>query len=447
MGVPGGGENTHSWRHHEIVAAFQSLDVTDAVAQADKFDQIARDWEAAVRTFQHAVGGLLPQVWEGVAAAAAGSAIDAYVRQARELTVALEELPGIVRAAAEAIVATKYAIGSPSTQVSAGMGSEWPANGAVREADSTLSAAEEDARAAMRQRYVVPFGELIGRIPLLPTPLRTVDGGSEVGDRQLLIDIVGQSRSERRAQSRGGIEVPVDDSGATKVDGRVTGVPTESSDEVIDRSEGIGNSSGGAADWSAGPDHGAAQSSGTVAPMSTATTVTTYPGGTAAPPIPGGTGFHTAPTSTFAATIDPATVTAGRGPSPSSAGARSDHGVGMSAARDRTPGGRNHPLPGRQDGPRAGHSVAGSVSPVIGAGPPVGHASTRSVDRFFHCAGAPVTQSSPSIETERGLPQYLITQANTEELLGVALPAVAGGVIGGGADLLPGEQCSPVTRG
>ncbi|MFE9789297.1 hypothetical protein ACFYO7_28345 [Nocardia salmonicida] len=45
------------------------------------------------------------------------------------------------------------------------------------------------------------------------------------------------------------------------------------------------------------------------------------------------------------------------------------------------------------------------------------------------------------------MPEYLITLANTAELLGEPRPAIAGGVIGGGNDFSPGEQRSPATQG
>lgn len=455
VGVPGGGENTHSWRHREIVAAFEALEVTDALAQADRFEQIARWWDDGLRAFRHAVDGSLALAWSGVGADAAGSAVEGYVAQAHELTVALEELPRVVRAAAEAIVATKYAVGSPVVE---GTGaSAWTVSGAVHttgsaSAHGAASAAEENARAAMRQRYVLPFAQLIARIPLLSTPFRSFDSGGP-GDRQLLIGTARQSRGGRRAQSP--VEVSASDEAAS------TGEST-APDRVIGDSETVGRDGRGTGARTDGPDvaegrstesddEAARSGSATrVATASTVATVTTPPSTTATLTTPGGSGLLTAPTGTSAATIDPAPVSRGRGPSVDSMAGRARPIVTTNGAHDRTSDGaaRYQPPDQREvSRPGTGHSIPGSTGPVIGANPLSGHTPARSGDRFFHCGGAPPTPQAPGVDAARGLPEYLITSANTAELLGEPRPAVAGGVIGGGDDFVPGEQRSPATRG
>lgn len=455
-GVPGGGENTHSWRHGEIVAAFAALEVTDALTQADRFEQIALWWDDGLHAFRHAVDGSLALAWSGVAAAAAGSAVESYVARAHDLTLALEELPGVVRAAAEAIVATRHAVGSPVVEESDA--TAWSVSRAVHatgsaSAQGAASAAEEDARAAMRQRYVLPFAELVTRIPLLPMPLRSFDSDA-TGDRQMLIGASGQSRGERRTQpsveiatsgaanettATGVGSAPheaIGDSETMGRDGRETDVPNDGSEEFDN--------------LAAEPDDGAAGSDTATAVISTSTAATgmTQPGGTAALTAPGGSGLLTAPMGTSGAAIDPSADSTRHSPSAGSEAGRAGSNVNPSGARGRTPGGSaQYRPPGQREvsRPGIGNSIPGSTGPVIGADPPSGHNPTRSGDRYFHCGGALPT--APGVDAVRGLPEYLITLANTAELLGEPRPAIAGGVIGGGDDFSPGEQRSSATRG
>ncbi|MFC4372518.1 hypothetical protein ACFO5K_00260 [Nocardia halotolerans] len=184
--VPGGGENTRSWRHREIAAAFAPLDVTVAFGQADDFERLARYWETGLRAFDRAIGETLAEAWSGVGASAAAAAISTYLTQARELAVVLDELPGIVRAAAEAIVSAKYAIPQMS-EVSGGP--VWSAD--EMSTHSAISAAQEDAQVAMHQRYVVPFGALYGQIPVIPIPSPFFGPDSDSTDHRHLTETAG----------------------------------------------------------------------------------------------------------------------------------------------------------------------------------------------------------------------------------------------------------------
>ncbi|MEU4649284.1 hypothetical protein [Nocardia fluminea] len=426
--------------------------MTDALAQADRFEQIARWWDDGLRAFRHAVDESLASAWSGVGAIAAGCAVEGYVARAHELTVALEQLPGVVRGAAEAIVATKYTIGWAGVEETGA--AAWSASGAVHamgsaSAHGAASAAEEAARAAMRQRYVLPFAELAARIPVLPMPLQSL-GSGESNDRQLLIGSAGQSRGERRARSAGEVSAgggqnssatfeggaaeadPVGDSETDGRERRGTEEPIDSGPVELDDRPASSGSATTAASASAGAA-GAAPPSGTSAVIT-----------------PVGAGSLTAPTGTPAALIDPAVVVADRGPAAGSVAGRTAPSINTSGTGDRTwSGAPRHGSPGQHDvsRPGTGQSVPGSTGPVIGAGPSSGHTTTRSVDRYFHCGGAPPTAPAPGADAVRGLPEYLITLAHTAELLGEPRPAIAGGVIGGGDDLSPDEQRSTLTRG
>ncbi|MEV6219016.1 hypothetical protein [Nocardia sp. NPDC051833] len=175
--IPDGGENAWHWRHAEIARAFTALEVTDAIAQADRFDRIAVRWTEGLDAFARTMRETLATAWAGVGADAAGAAVSAYVARARELTPALVELPGLVRAAAEAIVATKYAI--PELVFDEPRSALSPSSGAA--AHRVAAAAEESARLAMRERYVLPFSAIDDRIPVLPTPIRPVGSEADSG--------------------------------------------------------------------------------------------------------------------------------------------------------------------------------------------------------------------------------------------------------------------------
>ncbi|MGW5923778.1 hypothetical protein ACWFPY_32710 [Nocardia fluminea] len=457
-GVPGGGENTHSWLYQEIVAAFEAIEVTDALAQADRFERIARWWDDGLRAFRHAVDESLASAWSGVGAVAAGCAVEGYVARAHELTVALEQLPGVVRGAAEAIVATKYAVGSRGVEETGA--AAWSASGAVHamgsaSAHGAASAAEEAARAAMRQRYVLPFAELVARIPMLPMPLQSL-GSGESKDRQLLIGSAGRSRGGWRARSAGEVSAgggqnssATSEEGAAEVepvgDSEIDGRERRGTEEPIDSTDLIDSRSVELDDRPA-----SSGSATTAASASAGATGAAPPSGTPAVITPVGAGSLTAPTGTSAALIDPAVVVAGRGPAAGSVAGRTGPSITTSGTGDRTWSGTpRHGPPGQHDvsRPGTGQSVPGSTGPVIGAGPSSGHTTTRSVDRYFHCGGAPPTPAAPGADAVRGLPEYLITLANTAELLGEPRPAIAGGVIGGGDDFTPDEQRSMATRG
>ncbi|WP_156910298.1 hypothetical protein [Nocardia mangyaensis] len=436
-GIPGGGENSWNWRHREIRAAFETLEVTDAYAQADKFALIARCWADGVAAFERAMGESLSEAWTGVGASAAAAAVDAHLAQARSLSVALDELPEVVRAAAEAIVATKYAI--PAQVESEGEASTWAMRGAAKY--RAAAAAEDYARAAMHERYVVPFGELDGRIPILPLPSPLVDSAAEVGDRGLLVAPAGRPGSETGVGARssaghagdaGGSDVSTVGAGEMSArPGPSPGATEDPDPSVADASSPVPAEFGG----TTGPDDGRTVASSTV-----------VAGAPVPLPAAGGTGIVTTPQGPLGqvdATMSPSRSLSG---SPYSGGerpTRTAQGASDSALTD----GPRYQQPPRHTpfGPGSGRSLPGAAGPVIGAERPSGITVTRPADRFFSCAG-PLSPLSPCEDTEHRLPDYLITEANTEALLGDPRPAIIGGVIGAGDDFVPGEQRSPAAR-
>ncbi len=471
-GVPGGGENARSWRHREIVAAFESIEVADAIAQADKFEQISRWWDDCVLDFEHAVNEALTQAWSGVGATGAGSAIAAYLAQARDLAVALEKLPAVVRVAADAIVATRCAIPPLVTDIGTSMASgRTPAVGrntaawSVHDAGSaathgTASAAEETARTEMGQKYVTAFGELVGRIPLLPTPTRRFGAVAESGDQRLLVD-GGRLPDDRRARSTVGAAEFADGSERDRgpAESGIGSVKPDSSainldgDDVAEADKGAVGATPASADqdrvMTSGAAGGAATgpAGGGAAVMASSGTGISLPGavGTSGQ---GSSGALTPPWGNSAAAVESPTTSAGRSSRTRPLAGSLWPTAGTECSGDRASGGSRYQPTGQHDVGRPGsaHSVPGATGSVNGADPAAGHASTRSVERYFHCAGAPQASPAPDEGGVRRLPEYLITLANTRELLGVPRPAIAGGVIGGD-ELVPDEQRSSATRG
>lgn len=542
-GIPGRGENVRNWRHREIVAAFAPLDVTAAVTQADSFEQIARRWEDGVSALAHSLREAQAVSWSGAAADAARTAVTAYLAEARELTAAFVELSEVVRAAAEAIVTTRSAIPEP-------VGTE------VGDATAKYGAQEwavETARTAMHERYVLPFGAMDRRIPVLPMPTRWVTAfpeewrasGAEEGrsSATLVGSPKGRPTAEDRPDDRDGsddrpgggrgvLDRPGDSSGDDDRphDGRDDDRPDDSSGddrpqpagsgprddragearvsadvdsqglsagqeahEDLDSTDLAANGSGSGSTTMADNSSGAAtmetndigpaeiEGSGTSATpevggrMGVGPDVAGTGGGESAeqgvgepvvrtasgnagvaslsPPVNGfGTAGGTTPLPS--PSVEPGSGWIGERPGRQdfSRDVRQDIAAGGTSAtgsgdRAWAGGPRPHPSPPSDPlEPGIGRSVPGAAGPVIGANPSTAVSAPRVLDRLFHYAAPPAAGQVPDPEHERALPDYLITAANTEALLGDRCPTVTGGVIGGELPAPDGEQRSASAR-
>lgn len=510
-GIPGGGENARSWRHREIAAAFAPLEVSDAVAQADKFARIARLWENGVAAFERAARDSTK--WSGAVADASSAAVGSYVAEARELTAVLDQFSVLVRTAADAIVATKYAI--PEQVAVAEVGPPWLATGQA-ESHRAAIAALEDARLAMRERYVVPFGEVDARIPVLPMPSRQGVPGGDSDDRLLRggrsAEIFGEhsgsgveggfaqveSRNsphspqtenlaptatspEGVATTAQGGSAATSDDGSTQ-GGNLAGAKAGSAGSVApgDDSAGSGDSPGPGADStmpgdssaigselaepgndpagsddSAGPhDDSTGRGDRSAVPGESSTgagdrsvragdgsvrasNTTMSTGGTSSAPataLIGGPGSPGVAAGALSSVVDPIVTSAGRDGSAHLGRAQGAWNAAPTASGDQS--GRDIPsLPpheAEQLRPGAGRSMAGAAGTVGGANSPIASSPARMLDRLFHCAVSPGAGQAPDSGAERVLPDYLVTRANTDALLGNPRPAVSGGVIGGG---------------
>ncbi|MGY2086602.1 WXG100 family type VII secretion target [Nocardia gipuzkoensis] len=374
--IPSGGEHPDSWEHSRINDTFQPLDPTSAINQASRYWQARTQWEQGVETFARSIQTSIAQAWSGPAAEQSKNAIAKYTSDAQNLTTSLEELYCRVRDAATAIANTKKAL--PDT-----VDYSWdervfhPSRWILSD---DRSEAEQAARVAMKEYYVQPFSEMDGKIPVLPTPVgptASVDipapppGGYQSGD------------SGGRSANDTGTGPAATDAG-TSDDTNSEGTPEETTTEEPQ-----------ATDESTQDQ----QSSDT-----TTADPSTTPAGVD-------------PTSTNpASTTDPTKTTPAGTPTPHSPG---------------TPGSPGSPSTSNQ--PQPGRSIAGTPgTPAMSPS-----AATAAATAARGTSGMPGMMApgarggGKDDESEHKTPDYLITQENTDELLGEAPRTVPGGVIGG----------------
>ncbi|MEV0363198.1 hypothetical protein [Nocardia fusca] len=369
-----GGEHTNEWEHPEIKAAFSPLLVQDAIDQAERYWQMRQLWEQGVETFIRSTQASLAQAWSGPAAEQSKQAIQDYIdKYARPATSALEALSAGVRNAAIAIVETKNAIGNPLTTDGF--------KGWLNETfnDSEIGRRTEAARVAMKTQYVDRFGELDTQIPVIPVPVGPT------------------STTDIPAPPPGGYNTDTGNPGAT-----TPGSPTGTAGETP-------------AGETPGTPEG--ETPGETPGEETTQPTTTDPGATATDPA--STENPTGTTPTVPAGTTPAGVTT----SPGSPG----------GTPSGTPG-----SPGTPESPTPGRTVQGT--PNTAAGVPAGAsaaAANAAANRGMTgmpMGGAGAGRGGQDDESKRSVPDYLINQENTAELLGDIPPTIDGGVIGRNPD-------------
>ncbi|MEU2121029.1 WXG100 family type VII secretion target [Nocardia niwae] len=379
--IPNGGEHTDSWEHSQINDTFKPLDPTDAFTQADTYWQARNEWERGVETFARSIQTSIAQAWSGPAAEQSKSAIAKYTGDAQNLTTSLEELYYRVRDAATAIADTKKAI--PDLV-------DIPFEDRIFHPrrwnlSSERFLAEQSARVAMNEYYVQPFNEMDGKIPVLPTP-------------------VGPTASvDIPAPPPGGYQSD-DDGGPTPNGPGTNPTATESGTSADENNDG--QPEGTSAEEQQSTDEPAQdqQSSDT-----TADDTSTTPAGVD-------------PTSTTpASTTDPAKTAPTTTPAPHNPGTPGSPG---------TPSTTSQPQPGRSV-PGTPGTPNTSVNPAAAARATSGLRGTSGMPGMM----APGARGGgKDDESEHKTPDYLITQENTDELLGEPPRTLPGGVIGGTPD-------------
>ncbi|MGW4717474.1 WXG100 family type VII secretion target [Nocardia sp. NPDC004260] len=380
--IPNGGEHPDSWEHSRINDTFKPLDPTDTFTQADTYWQARNEWERGVETFARSIQTSIAQAWSGPAAEQSKSSIAKYTSDAQNLTTSLEELYYRVRDAATAITDTKKAVPDLVNipfEDRIFHPRRWNLS-------SERFLAEQSARVAMQEYYVQPFSEMDGKIPVLPTPVgptASVDIPAPPPGGYHSDDSGGPSSNDSgNGPTSTDSGTPGDKDGDGKPDATSTEEQQQSTDESTQNQ----------------------QSSDT-----TASDTTTKPAGVD-------------PTSTTpASTTDPTKTTSTGTPTPHSPGTPSSPG---------TPGTTNQPQPGR--------SIAGapgtpntSVNPATAARTTSGLRGTNGTSGMMPHGSR---GSGKDDESEHKTPDYLITQENTDELLGEPPRTLPGGVIGGNPD-------------
>ncbi|PFX03869.1 hypothetical protein CJ469_01743 [Nocardia farcinica] len=388
--IPGGGEHPPSWRHPKIIDAFSPLDTTDANNQAQKYFEISQLWDQGVRTFARSIQNSIAQAWSGAAAEASKQSIQEYTKKAEELTPALTELSARVNEAAAAITRTKNEL--PDPVVITWTSWLWPPN--RFELQREQSQEEQAAQAAMDTHYVKPFQGIDSSIPVLPTPVSPTSSpditvppggfGGGSGD--------GSGSGNPSSNGPGGGDQPGSPSGQEEQP--QPGEETEPADQQDDSSTNQSSQGDDSTDPSS-------QDPASTDPAST------NPAGTN-PSDPG------------------RTVPSGSNPSSPGSGSPGSPGSGSPGS----PGSAATPQPGRSIPGVPGSAV------VPGQSAPAAAAAAGGAMRGMGgmgMAGAPGARGGGQDDDTHQIPDYLVTQENTDELLGELPPTVPGGVIGGDA--------------
>lgn len=396
--IPGGGEQTDSWEHPDIKAAFDPLDTTEAVEQAQKYWEVHQLWEQGLATFARSIQNSISQAWSGPAADTAKAAIARYAADAETLSPALAEMYTRVRDAAAAIVDTKNAIPDP-VEVS-WTSWAWPPH--RWDLQREQSEAAQVARTEMRQRYVEPFGQVDGQIPVLPVPISPT----------VSPDIAAPPPGGYVPTGVGAGDSPgADGPGSSGAPG--TGAPgAEDAEESRENEE---NAPEGAEEQP-GETEQADDSAETTSAGTTPSTTNQQTTSNDSVPRTTNDPSRTVPVSTVPTSTTPSSTpgyTPGGTPSPTYA--------------PGSPGTTEQPGPGRSipGGP------GGTAAPAAAAAAAAQAQGTRSGTGYPGLFGAGAGRGRGEEDSEHTRPDYLVNQENTDELLGEIPRTVAGGVIGG----------------
>ncbi|TQM31836.1 hypothetical protein [Nocardia bhagyanarayanae] len=376
--IPIGGEHPDRWEHPDINNAFEPLDTTEAVNQAQKYWQVHQLWDQGLQTFARSIQNSISQAWSGPAAEQAKLRIDGYAKDAEKLTPAIAEMYSRVRDAAASIVKTKNAL--PDPVIVTWTSWAWPPHRWDLQREQSQQA--QEARAVMGTHYVTPFSEADGKIPVLPTPI-TPTSSLDISPPPPGGYLNGPGPGPGGPGPGPGSGVPGDTDGDGVPDTPVEEPTEEETPEDTTTDDTSTNST------------------------STTTTPTTQ-----------------TPTSTTPAGLNPTdpnrTVPSGLPSGPGS------------------PGGPGPGTPGVPTPPGMGRSIQG-VPTTPGTQSPVGGLAAASNGNTRGMAGmpgmgAPGARGGGKDDEEHKLPEYLVTQENTDELLGEIPKTIPGGVIGGDGD-------------
>ncbi|MFD4432937.1 hypothetical protein [Nocardia sp. NPDC058497] len=373
--IPPATEVPLCWTHKGILSAFEQVATGPANGAATKYRESGTKWTNALEQFRQRMQVSIASAWEGDSATASVNAIRRYTSDADKLTPAFTTMSDQVTAAAAAAVKTKSALPG---EVDPGFLDSMPWNKAV--VRGQREDAEDDARDVMGNQYVLPFSGTDSAIPVLPRPTNPTQstedpGGSTVPDNT--------NGAGNQPGSNGGTQqAPTTDTGDTEEE-----TPTESS-----------------------PTEDPSSST----PTSTEEDDSTDTAGTNNPSTE-------SPATTPAAT-NPATTN-----QPTGLGSGNGGGSGVPGGTGGSPG------TGSPAAPKAGAALPGglptSAPAAAAAAASAASAGARGMSGMPGMMGAGAGRGKDD-ESEHKIPEYLITEANTNERIGDRPSTVRGGVLG-----------------
>ncbi|MGQ4599523.1 WXG100 family type VII secretion target [Nocardia sp. R6R-6] len=376
--IPGSGEYVGAWSHVEIKNAFEGLNTHNTYNAAVQYSNAATLWDQGVETFARSVIASISQAWEGVAAEAAKDAIKRYTDDARKLEPRLTQLSNQINESAGAIVDTRNAI--PGYAAHSWTANFWPPR--ATEEERSRNEAEQGARDAMNNIYVTRFSDFDAKVPVLPVgvnPTQPLDA-SAPGPGSPGISTSGNPTGA----SLGAPSSPLD-----LDDKNAAGKPDQPAENPGDK-----------------PAENQGDQSTQQSPAGPQTTPTGYNPMAADPGTPSPT--------------DPAkTAPAGMAPTGTNPGA--PHGPGVPGSPENRSGAPGRSVPGVPGTPSGAPAAAAASASRAASGMPGMMAPGM--------GGARGGKSED--ESGHKIPDYLITQENTDELIGEMPRTVPGGVIGG----------------
>lgn len=391
-----GGENPDHLEHWDIYHAFSPQDTTDANNAVDKYSRMAATWSTDVAEFAARIRRSSAAAWDGAAAEASRQAIDNYAQRALDLAPALQSLAAQVSTAVTGIANTKSNVAEPNDTVGKNIFNPkgWDVgfwHGSRSRA--AVDEARDQARAAMRDHYLVDFKSADTQIPVLPQPISPTNplytpqqpgntGGDGVGGTS-----TGGGVSPGGTQGPGGIGSAGDHGGQ----------PTTPAQDLPTTQDPTSTNPAATNPAAAVADPSATRPTG-IDPNTTAT----RPSGMGSTGLPSGGGLGGLPGSGRSGG-GPGGLSGGRVP-----------GIGS--------GGPGRSLPGT---PRAGIPV----NPAAAAGR-AGAAGTPGMG-MPGMGGAAGKGKGGEGDRDHATPDWLKNMDNTEELLGPAPRTLPGGVIGG----------------
>ncbi|MFD3596640.1 hypothetical protein ACFWU5_28310 [Nocardia sp. NPDC058640] len=373
--IPPTTEHPPNWKHQDILSAFERIATEPANGAATKYHESGTQWTQALEQFRKRMEVSIASAWEGSSADASITAIRQYTTDADKLTPAFTAMSTQVTAAAASAVSTKSALPG---EVDPGFLDSMPWNKAV--VRGQREEAENNARDVMDNKYVMPFAGTDGAIPVLPRPTNPTKQQGDPGDKPI------GSNTE-------------DGGGQPNTDTDPTQPSTDTSDDTTEEP---------------------AESPSTEDPSSSdpASTDDGDPSTSPSATDPSATSPASTPTTPTAAT-------------PSSPGAGGIPGSGSGAGSSAGPGGTGAPGAGVPGQAIPGSPQAGALAAAASAGGTAGSvAGSRGMSGMPGMMGAGAGRGKDD-ESEDSIPDYLINESNTDELLGDRGFVVEGGVLGG----------------